>query len=157
MLDSLRRSLEDKRTITLAAAILACVAGDCAYGAEASAPPAAASPTGWSVTRTADTGPVMTRTVAPATFDLRVVTDEYNMFTPTLELKVAECGGHDWTLAESATPVGASVTDRAARMREMAARQLGKAREACSFPADIDAVLLNGMEEAYAAFEAIRQ
>lgn len=111
----------------------------------------------WSITRSSETGPVMARTVGSITMDLRVVTDEYNMFTPTLELELADCGGKRWSASESASPVGATVADRATRVREIAADMFGKARQSCSVTVDQEASLLDGFEAAYARFEAIRQ
>lgn len=97
----------------------------------------------------------MVRSIGPVTIDLRLVGDEYNMFTPTLELKVAGCGATGWSIADSISPVGENAAQRAGPLRDLMVQQFEKAHQICAVPPDIKAHLLDGVEAAYARFEAI--
>jgi hypothetical protein len=128
-----------------------------AEGASSPAKIDAAGAAGWSVIKSAESGPVMSRNLGGVTSDLRLVGDEYNMFTPVLELSVSDCGGKRWWVSDSISPVGANTGERAARVRELMVQQFAKAKSACTLQADTEAKVLGGMEVAYAGFEAIRE
>jgi hypothetical protein len=107
----------------------------------------------WTSSQSPETGPFFSHSVGGLTVSLRLLPDEYNMFTPSLEVQVHECAGKEWSASERISPVGTSVDDRAARVREAADGQIAKARQACSFAPDVAPKLLSGIEAAYVKFE----
>ncbi|CAN7553069.1 hypothetical protein LJR219_003958 [Phenylobacterium sp. LjRoot219] len=135
--------------MALAVAFMTAQAAACATPADQDA--------GWSVTAGTGPGPVMTRTIPPVTIYYRVTVDEYNLFTPTLTLTVADCGDKPWSKMESVDPQGDSPAARAAEVRELISKELADAADHCPLPGGIAARLLEGFEAAYAQFEASKK